>query len=90
MVVFKSLRNTISLTLLLGATVADDSCEPNCPDPFPPGHQNIGDAWWAIGSAASGAYITSLTTTLVVPEKPDGVKGLRMINAAFDNTVSIV
>ena len=90
MVVSKALLSTTSLTLLLRAIVADDRpCEPNCPDPFPPGHRNIGDAWWAIGNEASGAYITNLTTTLEVPAKPDGVMGLRVINPALNNAVSI-
>ncbi|KAL8786597.1 MAG: hypothetical protein Q9195_008154 [Heterodermia aff. obscurata] len=74
------------LTLLIRNVGADGPCEPDCPDPFPPGHGNIGDAWWAIGEEASGAYIASLTTTLEVPPKPDGVMGLRLINSAFDNS----
>ena len=85
----KVLLSTIYSTLLFRVIVADQPCEPDCPDPFPPGHQEIGDAWWAIGSEASGAWITDLTTTLEVPAKPKGVKGLRAINSAFDNSVSI-
>ena len=89
MIVPQVVMGTAWLTLFLSTIVADDPpCEPNCPDPFPPGHKNIGDAWWAIGDEASGAYITNLVTTLEVPPKPDGVTGLRMINSALDNSVS--
>lgn len=88
MAVFNALRRTVWITLLLRVVVADDACEPTCPDPFPPGHRHIGDAWWAIGDEASGAYIAQLTTDLVVPQKPDGIEGLRILNPALDNTVS--
>ena len=89
MIVSKALLSTTYLTLLLRAIVAEKPCKLACPDPFPPGHRNIGNAWWAIGNEASGAYITDLTTTLEVPAKPDGVMGLRVINSAMDNSVSI-
>ena len=88
MIVYKALLSTAYLTSLLRVVVADGPCEPNCPDPFPPGHRNIGDAWFAIGGDGAGAYITDLTTTLEVPPKPDGVTGLRIINSALDNSVS--
>ena len=89
--VCRALASMACFTLLLRIVpaVADErTCEPDCPDPFPPGHKNIGNAWWAIGDQTSGAYITNLVTTLVVPQKPDGVTGLRLINSAFDNSVS--
>ena len=88
MVACIALAGMACLNLLLRTVVAGKPCEPNCPDPFPPGHKNIGDAWWAIGDQTSGAYITNLVTTLEVPRKPDGVAGLRLINSAFDNSVS--
>lgn len=77
-----------SITLLVEAVIADGVCTYNCPDLFPPGHRNIGDGCWAIGGEASGAYITHLETSFVVPQKPDDVQGLRVINPALDNTVS--
>ena len=89
--VCRALASMACLTLLLRnlpAVAGERTCEPNCPDPFPPGHKNIGNAWWAIGDQISGVYITNLVTTLVVPRKPDGVTGLRLINSAFDNSVS--
>lgn len=89
MLVSKALLGTTCFNLLSRVILADDVCRSDCPDPFPPGHQSIGDAWWAIGNEASGAYITDITTTLEVPPKPDGVKGLRLINSALDNSVSI-
>ncbi|KAI4218654.1 MAG: hypothetical protein LQ349_008625 [Xanthoria aureola] len=86
MLVSKALLGTTCFNLLSRVILADDVCRSDCPDPFPPGHQSIGDAWWAIGNEASGAYITDITTTLEVPPKPDGVKGLRLINSALDNS----
>lgn len=81
--------NTTYLILLLRAVMGDIACHPDCADIFPPGHKNTGDAWWALGDDASGAFITSLTTTLIVPPKPDGVVGPRLINPGLDSSVSI-
>ncbi|KAL8774330.1 MAG: hypothetical protein Q9209_001081 [Squamulea sp. 1 TL-2023] len=78
------------LTLFLHTVVADETCEPYCPDPFPPGHRYIGDAWWAIGGKDAGANIKNINTTLVVPPKPAiRVKGLRVINSPLDNSVRV-
>lgn len=75
MLVSKALLGMTCFNLLPRVILAGDVCQSDCPDPFPPGHHYIGDAWWAIGNEASGAYITDITTTLEVPPKPDGVKG---------------
>ena len=79
---------SFSMAMLLPVLMADDPCDPNCPDPFPPDYRDKGDCWWAIGSAASGAHMRFLATILEVPQKPNGVEGLRMINTAWDNSVS--
>ena len=62
--------------------------ESGCFDPFAPGHQNVGTAWWAIGSEKFQAPIDNLTTVLVVPRSYPNRNGAPVINCALENTVS--
>ena len=93
MTVLRALLSTPCFFSLLGAFAAAESiCDPKihkCPVPYPPGHQAIGNAWFAIGSTDTESYITHLTTTLEVPPRPDNDESYRVINSPLDNSVSI-
>lgn len=49
----------------------------------------MGSSWWAIGSKDFGTYMTSLKTTLVVPESVNNnnTQGVMAINTAVENSV---
>ena len=89
MIITNALLQTAFAVLFSCAALADMTCDPNCPAPFPPGRGHIGNAWWVIGNERYGAYIAKLTTDLVIPRKPEGVVGIRTINPALDNSVSV-
>lgn len=62
---------------------------PGCNDPFPPGRQDTGDAWWAIGDARFNVFLKSVTTMLKLPQPPQGSPGAIVLNPALDNSVSL-
>lgn len=53
------------------------------------GHKYMGTAWWAIGDPNNGAIIKTMTTTLMVPERPKTLSGVLAINTAMENSVNI-
>lgn len=80
-------------TMIFTLAVADRMCHMNefgCATPFPPGHQNMGPGWWAVGTWDFGTYIKSVQTLLQVPDLPQGVDGIMVINPAMENTVCAV
>lgn len=72
--------STAALCILSNFVGADRLCDiaqfPGCSAPFPPGHKNMGDAWWGIGSKESGAIIKSVATILLVNEVPRTSEGV--------------
>ena len=81
----------IGLIRLTSTKPYDDGCIPGsegCDPPYPPGHQNMGPSWWAIGRQEGGVYFHSVDTHLLVPAIPTEFSGARAINPALENTVS--
>ena len=63
---------------------------PPCSATWPPGHQFMGDAWWAIGAERFGAQIRILDTKLVLSGPPvscPGIPSIQGVNFALENTV---
>ena len=89
MTVMNTILRTVATLSIFNVIAANPWCLPGCADGFPPGQKNIGDAWLAIGNGDRSVSIANLTTTLEVPSKPDDIVGLRTINPALDNSVSI-
>lgn len=59
---------------------------PGCSAPFPPGHRNMGDAWWGIGAQDKGTNIIQMRSTLLINEVPKNNQGVMAINTALENS----
>lgn len=77
------------LFISIQIAIADDACwDPGCSDPFPPGHEEMGIPYWAIGDESFDAIMETVTTFLTIPEAPTRSPGVMTINPAMENTVS--